>query len=93
MRQGWTLLVLVGMTWTLRVSGQASFRKDFEANFGEIDKIGGDFLPKFEFEEFFKKIDEDIPDEEEESGELKPLALTLSLAPLVTDLIVTISLT
>ena len=68
MRPVWTLLVLVGMARTLQVSGQASFRKDFVANFGEIDKIGGDFLPKFEFEEFFKKIDEESREEDDESG-------------------------
>jgi hypothetical protein len=36
----------------------ASFTKDFSANLDEVKQFGGDFLPKFEFEEFFKKVEE-----------------------------------
>jgi hypothetical protein len=40
------------------VESQTSFTKDFSANLQEVKKFGGDFIPKFDFENFFKEVDE-----------------------------------
>ena len=50
------------------VQSQTSFTKDFSANLEEVKKFGGgDFIPKFDFENFFKEVDEASSSSESES--------------------------
>jgi hypothetical protein len=49
---------LIVLTSTSGVQSQTSFKKDFSANLEEVKKFGGgDFIPKFDFENFFKEVD------------------------------------
>ena len=58
----WTIstLILTGIVVVecFPEKSPTSFTKDFSANLDEVKQFGGDFLPKFEFEEFFKKVEE-----------------------------------
>ena len=57
----WTFSILILLDNVVESFPQrspTSFKKDFSANLDEVKQFGGDFLPKFEFEEFFKKVDE-----------------------------------
>ncbi len=49
MFQRQTALVILGLSWFLGVSGQASFNKDFSANFDEVKQFGGNPIKLFFF--------------------------------------------